>query len=67
MAVAALVLPDRLDKPSLVLAGQPETEVREPPPPSYSPPLLINEIAACPLVRCSLDPVFVGFANSMCC
>lgn len=29
MAVAALVLPDRLDKPSLVLAGQPETEVRE--------------------------------------
>lgn len=29
MAVAALVHPDRLDKPSLMLAGQPETEVRE--------------------------------------
>lgn len=27
MAVAALVRPDRLDKPSLVLAGQPEEEV----------------------------------------
>lgn len=29
MAVAALVHPDRLDKPSLMLAGQPEKEVRE--------------------------------------
>lgn len=29
MAVAALVLPDRLDKPSLLLAGQPEKEVRK--------------------------------------
>lgn len=28
MAVAALVLPDRLDKPSLMLVGQPEKEVR---------------------------------------
>lgn len=30
MAAAALVHPDRLDRPSLVLAGQPEKEVREP-------------------------------------
>lgn len=29
MAVAALVHPDRLDKPSLMLTGQPEKEVRE--------------------------------------
>lgn len=29
MAVTALVLPDRLDKPSLMLAGQPEKEVRK--------------------------------------
>lgn len=30
MAAAALVCPDRLDKPSLMLAGQPEKEVSEP-------------------------------------
>lgn len=29
MAAAALVCPDRLDKPSLMLAGQPEKEVSE--------------------------------------
>ena len=29
MAAAALVHPDRLDKPSLMLAGQPEEEVSE--------------------------------------
>lgn len=29
MAAAALVCPDRLDKPSLMLAGQPEEEVSE--------------------------------------
>lgn len=29
MAAAALVHPDRLDKPSLMLAGQPEKEVSE--------------------------------------
>lgn len=29
MVVAALVLPDRLDKTSLMLARQPEKEVRE--------------------------------------
>lgn len=40
MAVAALVLPDRLDKPSLVLAGQPETEVRERRRRSLLPPCL---------------------------
>lgn len=71
MAVAALVRPDRLDKPSLVLAGQPETEVRERrrlPSPHQGEeaaarrrvsPGPVMKIALRALVRCNLNLVVV--------